>query len=93
MERSMEIYMTAGIGADVDADKNFAGAIAHILHRFLNNDWGNLCKSDCRINQQAMQEGGRILGAYNTARGRVYVITDDAKATPTVTTILYADEY
>ena len=33
------------------------------------------------------------MGAYNTQRGRVYIITDDVLANPQVTTILYADEY
>ena len=50
-------------------------------------------KEDCQLNEQAKKEGGRILGAYNTQRGRVYIITDDALANPQVTTVLYADEY
>ena len=93
METRIEIYMTAGISADMDADKNFAGAIAHILHRFLTDDWGNLCREDCLLNAAAKIDGGRILGTYNTGRGRVYVINDDALAQPQIVTVLYADEY
>lgn len=93
MEKKIEFYMTAGIAADMDADKHFAGAIGHIIHRFLTDDWGTLCKEDCQLNEQAKKEGGRIMGAYNTRRGRVYIITDDVLANPQVTTILYADEY
>ena len=44
MEKKIEFYMTAGIAADMDADKHFAGAIGHIIHRFLTDDWGALCK-------------------------------------------------
>ena len=93
MEKKLHFYMTATIDADMDADCSFAGQIGEIIHRFVSNDWGDLCKSDCRLNQLAMKNGGRVLGAYNTYRGRVYVITDDALANPMVTTILYADEY
>ena len=93
METRMEFYMTAGISADMDADNHFAGAIGHIIHRFLMDDWGILCKEDCQLNAEAKKSGGRILGVYNTSKGRVYVITDDALANPMVTTILYADEY
>ena len=93
METCMEFYMTAGISADMDADKHFAGAIGHIIHRFLMDDWGTLGKEDCLLNAEAKKSGGRILGAYNTGKGRVYVINDDTKANPMVITILYADEY
>ena len=93
METRMDFYMPAGISADLDADNHFAGAIGHIIHRFLMDDWGILCKDDCQLNAEAKKSGGRILGAYNTSKGRVYVITDDALANPMVTTILYADEY
>ena len=91
MEKRIEFYMTAGIAADMDADKHFAGAIGHII--FLTDDWGILCEEDCKLNEQAKKRGGRIMGAYNTQRGRVYIITDDALASPQVTTVLYADEY
>ena len=93
MEKKIEFYMTAGIAADMDADQNFAGAIGHIIHRFLTDDWGSLCKEDCLLNAAAKVEGGRILGAYNTSKGRVYVINDDALAQPQIVTVLYADEY
>ena len=69
MEKRIEFYMTAGIAADMDADKHFAGAIGHIIHRFLTDDWGILCEEDCKLNEQAKKKGGRIMGAYNTQRG------------------------
>ena len=93
MEKRIEFYMTAVIAADMDADKHFAGAIGHIIHRFLTDDRGILCEEDGKLNEQAKKKGGRIMGAYNTQRGRVYIITDDALANPQVTTVLYADEY
>ena len=93
MEVKIEFYMTAGIAADMDNDISFASEIADIIHRFISDDWGDLCKEDCQSNEQAKKDGGRILGAYDTTRGRVYVITDDALANPKVTTLLYTSEY
>ena len=93
METCMEFYMTAGISADMDTDKHFAGALGHIIHRFVCNDWGDLCWEDQLANLQAQKDGGRVVAAYETSKGRVYVITDDTQANPMVTTILYADEY
>lgn len=93
MEKKIEFYMTAGIAADMDADNSFACEIGAIIHRFLTDNWGDLCSDDCKLNEQAKTDGGRILGAYNTGRGRVYVICDDALAIPQVVTVLYTHEY
>lgn len=93
MEKKIEFYMTAGISADMDSDNNFACEIGAIIHRFLTDDWGDLYKDDCQLNTQAKIDGGRTLGAYNTTRGRVYVICDDTQAAPQVVTVLYTHEY
>lgn len=93
MEKCMSFYMTAGIGADMDNDPTFACEIGAIIHRFVCNDWGDLCWEDQQANLQAQKDGGRVLAVYETSKGRVYVITDDTQANPMVTTILYTDEY
>ena len=93
MARRYEFYVTAGIATDMDSDISFASEIGSIIHQFINDDWGTLCKEDCESNEQAKKDGGRILGAYETTRGRVYVITDDALANPKITTVLYASKY
>ena len=92
-EMRMEFYMTAGIGNDMDADNRFACEIGDVIHRYVTQDWGDLCEQDMEFNRRALKEGGRILAAYQTSRGKVYVITDDTLAMPTVTTVLYAHEY
>jgi len=93
METRIKIYMTAGISADMDADSSFGCEIGHTLHRFLEDDWGDLCREDCLLNAAAKITGDRILGAYNTSRGRVYVINEDPTAQTQIVTVLYADEY
>ena len=93
MEKKFKLYRTLGISIDMDSDTSFAFEIGIIFHQFINDDWGTLCKEDCEINEQAKRDGGRILGAYETSRGLVYVITDDALANPKISTVLYASEY
>ena len=38
MEKKMEFYMTATLGADMDNDQSFACEIGSIIHRFVCND-------------------------------------------------------
>ena len=67
MEKKIEFYMTAGIATDMDSDISFASEIGSIIHQFINDDWGTLCKEDCESNEQAnhsplrMQRLGRPL--------------------------------
>lgn len=91
--KKLEFYMTRGISEAMDVDNTFACEIGDLIHRYTVRDWGDLCEDDKQLNEQALKDGGRTLAAYETSRGRVYIITDDAKANPQVTTVLYAWEY
>ncbi len=93
MEKRLEFFMTSGIAADMDRDISFASEIADLINRYINGDWGELCEEDKELNRIAIKEGGRVLAAYQTSGGKVYIITDDAKAESLVTTVLYASEY
>ena len=71
MEKKIEFYMTAASPPTWMRTSISQVPSGHIIHRFLTDDWGTLCKEDCQLNEQAKKEGGRIMGAYNTQRGRV----------------------
>jgi len=61
------------------------------LTRHLAGDWGDLDAEDKALNDQAVQDGSRILSAYITSNEtKVWVITE---ADRTATTILLPDEY
>jgi len=92
-EKRIEFYMTSGISAAMDESGSFSLEIADFIHRFTVDDWGDLCEEDKALNRRAKTCGGRILAAYSSSRGRVYIITDDTKANPQITTVLFADEY
>lgn len=62
----------------------------HLLDRHVNGDWGDLCASDKKLNDQAICGGSRILSAYVVAGEKLYVITEWDRS---YTTVLLASEY
>ena len=64
--------------------------IAVLLSRHAKGDWGDLDAHDRRENELAIREGFRIFSAYNTDRGKAYVITEWDRSS---TCILRAEDY
>lgn len=62
------------------------------LARHLRGDWGCVCDSDKRANDQALKDGTRLLSAYKLRDDatRIWIITE---ADRSATTILLPDEY
>lgn len=61
------------------------------LARHQNGDWGDLDDEDKRLNDEAIQDGSRIMSAYILQSGeRLWIITDSDHAS---TCILLPDEY
>jgi hypothetical protein len=60
------------------------------LDRHWRGDWGDLDQEDVEANEQAIVHGDRVLSAYNTALGRIWIITEADRSS---TTILTPDEY
>lgn len=64
--------------------------VMSLLKRHMQCDWGDLCKEDKETNDAAVGVGMRILSAYETSHGKVWIITE---ADRSATTILLPDEY
>lgn len=60
------------------------------LVRHARTDWGDLGDEDKAANNLALCDGSRILSAYETPKGRIWIITE---ADRSATTILLPDEY
>jgi hypothetical protein len=61
------------------------------LQRHQRGDWGEVCADDWNLNDAALEQGDRILSAYQTKnKVRLWVITEWNRS---VTTILLPDEY
>lgn len=60
------------------------------LQRHLNGDWGDLCDEDKVENLFSLEHGFRLLSAFDTPCGKLWIITE---ADRTVTTFLLPEEY
>ncbi len=60
------------------------------FHRHVTGDWGDLCDEDKAMNDEAVELGNRILSAYDTPNGKLWIITE---ADRSVTTFLLPSEY
>ena len=60
------------------------------LKRHLTGDWGDLCEADKAENAFSLKNGFRLLSAYTTPCGKLWIITE---ADRSATTFLLPDEY
>ena len=61
------------------------------LNRHTSNDWGDLDKSDKKMNDEALLYGNRIFSAYYTNnKVKIWVITESDRSS---TTLLLPSEY
>ena len=85
-----KIVTTIGIKEATKDDENYANEIFNYFVRYLNGDWGNLCQEDIDANNEAILNGNRVLAAYNSTKGKIYIITEHDRS---YTTLLFANEY
>jgi hypothetical protein len=68
----------------------------YFLDRHARGDWGDVDHGDWQLNDQALQDGSRILSAYKTLKGtKIWIITEaaDDDGTRAATTLLLPEEY
>ena len=64
--------------------------IHHLIEQQLSYDWGNTCQSDWILNDNAINEYGRVFSLHSVDNEDVFVITE---ADRSATTIMFAYEY
>lgn len=81
-----DIFVTPGaLEVILEEDMNLA------LQRHANGDWGEVCKEDWELNDEALELGHRILSVYTSSNGvKFWIITE---ADRSATTILLPEEY
>ena len=85
-----KIFMTIGIDNAIKQSNSYFKEIVKCFEKYITKDWGDLTEEDITANEIALINGDRILGAYNTSLGKIYIITE---ADRSLTTILFATEY
>ena len=67
------------------------------LQRHASGDWGIVCDEDDQLNDQAVQDGSRILSAYLLPdETKLWIVTDavsDGQGNRQATTLLLPEEY
>lgn len=61
------------------------------IRKHLEGDWGNVCPEDAAENELSLEQGFRLLSAYNLPGGcKIWILTE---ADRSATTILLPEEY
>jgi hypothetical protein len=60
------------------------------INRHVRGDWGDCDAEDWRTNDESIEGGYRILSAYQTPAGRIWIITE---ADRSATTVLLPSDY
>ena len=84
-----KVVMTQDIARFMD-EKEFYMKVMECLNRHVSGDWGSVCEEDKAENDRALESGDRILSAYETSHGKIWIITEWDRS---VTTILFPSEY
>ena len=82
-------HVVATPGA-LDVVRSHSLDVVGLLHRHRAGDWGSVSEHDARANDRAVAHGTRVLSAYETAGGRLWIITE---ADRSATTVLLPSEY
>lgn len=86
-----ELIMTRGINDTISENLAFAGDVMHALKRFASCDWGEMDEADIQSNNDAYENGDqRLLASYETAEGKIWIITEWDRS---YTTVLFPSEY
>jgi hypothetical protein len=84
---SGQIVATPGALAALEEANQIA---SEYLDRHLQGDWGDLCEDDKTANQEALEQGLRLLSSYPIGERKLWIITE---ADRSVTTLLLPEEY
>lgn len=88
------VVVTKAVSDKMSADYNFDIFVKKSLGRYHRGDWGNVGKEDAKSNNDALENGERILAVYSRSYSKsndtIWIITE---ADRSVTTILFPSEY
>jgi hypothetical protein len=82
--------MTCGVAAHVQENLEASYQMLECLQRHARGDWGDVCAEDKQSNDQALQDGDRILSSYMINGTKIWIITEWDRS---VTTVLFPSEY
>ncbi|QHK17617.1 hypothetical protein JS82_05670 [Methanomassiliicoccaceae archaeon DOK] len=91
-----QIVTTCGIAQAMREDYSFLLSVRECLDRHCRGDWGDVCKDNRQMNNDAIEAEtrgeptDRLFSLYSIGDRDIYIITEWDRS---VTTILFPDEY
>ena len=90
LDKLGQVVQTQGIYRACEESEEFREEIRNAFYKYTCGNWGDTCGEDKKLNDEAIDEGERIVAKYETSKGNVFIITEWDRS---YTTILFADEY
>lgn len=84
------VFITRGIEAKIKENAFTSEDVLFLLNRHKDGDWGDMSKTDKRLNDIALISGDRIMSSYRIDGIKIWIITESTRE---MTTILLPDEY
>ena len=81
-----DVYLTRGVAAKIPPV-----FVLFALERHMHGDWGDVCKADWELNDQAVKDGTRLVSIYKSKTQRTFWVITEADRS--VTTVLMPEEY
>lgn len=87
-----KVFITVAVLDHMCIEDGFEFFVADSLKRYKNCDWGDTCKEDKDMNDEAIINGDRIFAAYifSANNEKIWIITE---ADRSLTTIMFPEEY
>ena len=92
-----QLVATAGVSEAMRSCEAFRQFVYRSLERYVQGDWGDLEEPDKEMNDESVNDEGRILAAYDIPidvpidyAEKIWIITEWDRS---ATTILFPDEY
>lgn len=88
-----QTVMTRGIAIKTSADWTFKKFVGDSLHKFMRKDFGDISEEDKQTNEDALENGGMVMGAYSQWETKIWIMRDPDGNGSFVTTVLFPNEY
>jgi len=81
--------------SDLNSEGNHRRIAAPMIARHHRGEWGEICKEDAKANDDALQDGARIVSLYKEGDQEFFVITEaeDAEGLRRSTTLMLSEDY
>lgn len=89
-----KVVVTHKINYEMKNNLQFMIEVDICLKRFAVKDWGCLSDEDKTVNNEALQypDDLYLLGAYQTCKGKIWIITNRVSENSNATTVLFPEE-